>query len=82
MNQRIAHEFMTQRDGTMQRLRPGGLLPLHQLLRRLRSMEKSAQIFCHFKLFVLQVMEILYARVRHIIAMNQGIERCLEPTRV
>ena len=37
--------------------------------------ERSDQIACNFKLFVLQLlMEILYAQVQHIIAMNQGIQ--------
>ena len=36
--------------------------------------ERGAQAVCYFKLYILQVTEKLYARVRHIIAMNQGTE--------
>ena len=39
------------------------------------SQEEVLKIVGHFELFVLQLfMEILYTRVRHIIAMNQGIQ--------
>ena len=80
--QTAPHQFMTQKDGTV--------LPLHQLLCGLRSIEISQKAVLKNRLTLCPVpitlnclfcrsgaplfMEILYARVRHIIDMNQGIQ--------